>query len=163
MGKRQKQPRLVDRLRTGDQVIGHAQCLRHCHTRVTSGEDKFHFTQEQFLKGLGEIGCTGEGQLLLGKCAECRGQSRLFRQSAGMAVQILYVVVDQWRVFTGPDQVIVFQQRRMNVVEGLQLTDRQAGVGQHVHAPIAHLVQGLGAFTGVKQFDLQPQLPRHLL
>ncbi|MNY32797.1 hypothetical protein D3C86_1670360 [compost metagenome] len=72
MGNRQKQPRPVERLHTGYQVVGHAQCLRHRHAGVASGEDKFHLAQEQFLKGLGQIGCTGEGQVLFGIGAECR-------------------------------------------------------------------------------------------
>ena len=80
-----------------------------------------------------------------------------------MTVKVLRFVVDQRRVFAGPDQVIVFQQRWMNVIQSFQLTDRQWRIGQHVHAPAAHFVQGLGAFAGVKQFDLDPQLPRHLL
>ncbi|MNF69937.1 hypothetical protein D3C84_518340 [compost metagenome] len=162
MGNRQVQARLVDRLQASDQVIGHAQCLRHCHTRVAPGQDEFHLTQKQFLKGLGQVGCTDEGQLLLGESGESRGQSRLFRHGTGMTVQILCLVVDQRGILAGPDQVIVFQQRGMNVVQRFQFVNRQRRVRQHVHAPAAHFVQGLGAFTCVKQFDFDSQLPRHV-
>ncbi|MNE39282.1 hypothetical protein D3C80_1332270 [compost metagenome] len=80
-----------------------------------------------------------------------------------MAVQICGFVVDQCRILARPDQVVVFQQGRMDVIQGFQLTDGQRRVRQHVHASAAHFVQGLGAFAGIQQFDLEPQLPRHLL
>ncbi|MNT11950.1 hypothetical protein D3C72_1468570 [compost metagenome] len=163
MGNRQVQARFVDRLRARDQVSGHAQCLRGRHARVTPCQYKLDLAQQQFLKGLGQVGRAREGQLLSGKGAELRGHSGLFRHGTGMAVQVLCFVVDQCRVLASPDQVVVFQQGWMDVVQGLQLADGQRRVRQHVHAPAAHFVQGLGAFAGIKQFDLEPQLPRHLL
>ncbi|MNI68299.1 hypothetical protein D3C73_1239830 [compost metagenome] len=95
MGNRQEQSGFVDRVLARDQVVGHAQGLRHCNAGIAPCQDKFHLAQKQFLKGLGEVWRTREGQLLLGYSAEFRGQSRLFRQSAGMTVQVLDVVVDQ--------------------------------------------------------------------
>jgi hypothetical protein len=48
----------------------HAQCLRHGHARVASGQHIFHLAQQQFLKGLAVAGC----RVSCWRKCECLGQ-----------------------------------------------------------------------------------------
>jgi len=163
MRNREEQSRSVDRLFERQQIIGHAQCLRGSHARVAPGEYIFHFAQQKFLKGLSDVCRPRQGQILLGESAKSLGHSRLFRQPASVPVQVFCFAVGQRRAFARPHQIVVFEQRRIDVVKVFQLIEHQRRVRQHVHAPAAHFVEGLRAFAGVEQLDLDPQILGHLL
>jgi hypothetical protein len=89
-----------------------------CHARVATGEYKFHFTQQQFLKGLGQVCCPGEGQILLGKVPKAEVIRDFSDNAAAVTVQVFGFAVDQRRAFARPDQIIVFQQRRIECSRG---------------------------------------------
>src|SRR5450830_2050547 len=77
VGNGEKQTGLIDRLRVGLEVVGHAQGLGGDHAGITPGQHVVDLAQQQFVQGRGQGRRTLESQALLAEGAERLGQPGL--------------------------------------------------------------------------------------